>query len=178
MTEFGSNRKSRLKQANASAGAKIITNPEQPQLSLDATEATSDTGELKRNWASEIYTIDTPCTQATMGRIAQHKLALSDVVINIANKNATVAVQSLDGKPISLSKRIYITVKAQTWIDPKDTDYFYAEPVSAILEIKAPEGLKLIAAGKNNLPIQYSDGHYLLNLEGAQAAYLLTEVAK
>ena len=168
-----------LKQATAPAAAKIITNPDQPLLPLDATEATSDTGELNRNWTKGIYTINTPYTQAAMGRIGQHKLTLSDVQIDIANKSATVAVQSLDGKPIRLSKKIYVTVATQTWIDPKNTDYFYAEPISSVLEINAPKGLKLMATGNTDLlPVQYIDGHYLLKLDGAQSAYLLSEVGQ
>jgi hypothetical protein len=164
-----------LKQTPTPVGAKIITDPDQSILSLDATEARSETGELRHNWTKGTYTINTPYTQAAMGWIGGLKLNYSDVQVAVENKNATLSVQSLDGKPIKTSKRIYITVMARTQIDPNDHNYFYQEPVSAILRITAAEGLQLFAAGSSSpLPAPYSAGHYFLNLQGEQSAYLLT----
>ncbi len=168
-----------LKQTPAPVGTQVITDPDQSLIPLAATEALSVTGELKRNWEKGIYTINTPYTQAAMGWIGGHKLTLSDVEIVVANKNATIAVQSLDGKPIKLSRRIYVTVKAQSWIAPNDTSNFYAEPISAIVQITSHKGLTLTVPGKSrSLPTQYNEGHYLLKFNGAQSGYLLTEVAK
>jgi hypothetical protein len=164
-----------LKQMPTPAGAKIITDPDKSMLPLDATEARSETGELRHNWTRGTYTINTPYTQAAMGWIGGLKLNYSDVQVAVENKNATLSVQALDGKPIKLSKRIYISVMARTQIDPNDHNYFYQEPVLAVLRITAIEGLKLFAAGSSNpLPAPYSAGHYFLNLQGEHSAYLLT----
>jgi hypothetical protein len=165
-----------LKQTPAPAGAKIITDPDKSMLPMDATEARSETGELRHNWTKGTYTINTPYTQAAMGWIGGLKLNYSDVQVEVQNKNATLSVQSLDGKPIKQSKRIYISVMARSQIDPNDHNFFDSEPVSADLRIAATEGLKLIAAGSTNpLPAPYSGGHYFLNLQGGQSAYLLTK---
>jgi hypothetical protein len=164
-----------LKQTPTPPGAKIITDPDKSLLPLDATEARSETGELRHNWSKGTYTINTPYAQAAMGWIGGLKLNYSDVQVAVENKNATLSVQSLDGKPIKLSKRIYISVMARTQIAPNDHNYFYQEPVLAVLRITAIEGLKLFAAGSSNpLPAPYSAGHYFLNLQGGESAYLLT----
>ena len=61
----------------------------------------SDTGELRRDWEQGVYSIDTPRTQAAMGWIGGKQIKLADVEIAVTTRNATVAVQSLDERPIS-----------------------------------------------------------------------------
>jgi hypothetical protein len=56
-----------LAKTSAPAGAKVLSDAQQLLIDRDATEAVSDTGELRRNWRHGTYTIDTPRTQAATG---------------------------------------------------------------------------------------------------------------
>lgn len=166
-----------LKPSQLAAGCKVITDPGQSLLTQGATGASSDTGQLKRDWAQGTYTIDTPYTQAAMGWIGGKKIVLSDVGIAVKNNNATVSVQTLDGSPIKTSKQIYITAVARTQIDQHDPRYFFAEPMLAVVRIAAPKGLKLfVPRTSEQLPVSYSEGYYQMNINGAATAYLLTNV--
>src|SRR5262249_42154829 len=51
------------------SGVMLMTDPHTSVLDTNAGSATSDTGELRRDWDSGTYTIDTPRTQAAMGWI-------------------------------------------------------------------------------------------------------------
>lgn len=159
-----------LKPGKILPGTKVITDPKRSLLPSEAKEAISDTGELKRNWEKGVYTINTPRTQAAMGWIGGQKIVLPDVEIDIVNKNATVAVQSMDGKPIKASKDVVITVAGPSRINDRMHEFYYAQPFSGTVSIAAPEGLN--PSGKEK--ISYSDGHYLLKLSGHQSAYRLT----
>ena len=94
------------------AGATIIHDPRQSQIPASASEIVSDTGELKRNWNEETYTINTPRTQAAMGNIGGKTIALTEVEMEISTHNAAVAVQSLDGNAIRQSQNILISAGA------------------------------------------------------------------
>jgi hypothetical protein len=63
-------------------GANVITDPKQSLIDVGASEAASDTGELRRNWEQGVYTIDTPKTQAAMGWIRGQQISLADVEIS------------------------------------------------------------------------------------------------
>lgn len=169
-----------LKQSIPSVRANVITDPKRSILPDGSVEAISDTGELKRNWVDGIYTIDTPYTQAAMGWIGGRQLKLSDVEIIAENKNATVAVQTLDNRPIRTSKWIFISVTAGTRIAQDDPSYFYAEPISTVIRIAATKGLKLVTAGDgvNTLPVSYNGGYYQMDLKGAATSYFLTSVVR
>ncbi len=93
-----------LKESAIPPGAKVFTDPNVSLIDPEAGAATSDTGELVRDWEHGTYTIDTPRTQAAMGWIGGRAIALKDVEIAAETRNATVAVQSLDDKPISASR--------------------------------------------------------------------------
>ena len=103
-----------LKPSQIPANAKVITDPQQALIAIDADEAVSDTGELTRNWQEGIYKIDTPRTQAAMGWIGGKKISLADVDFEIATRNATVAVQSLNSNPIRTSRSLMISVGARS----------------------------------------------------------------
>ncbi|NJL50778.1 MAG: cellulase family glycosylhydrolase, partial [Blastochloris sp.] len=87
-------------------GAIVITDPDRALIDRDADEAVSDTGQLRRNWAEGVSTIDTPRSQAAMGWIGGRRIALADVEIEVSTRNATVAVQSLTDTPIAASRAL------------------------------------------------------------------------
>ena len=102
-----------LKKGPIPPGAKVIRNLNQSMIADNATEVISDTGEISRNWSKGIYTINTPRTQAAMGWIGNELIDLPDVIIYIRTRNASVAVQSLDGAPIKTSSSLMISLSAQ-----------------------------------------------------------------
>ncbi len=159
-----------LKPGRIPPGARIITNPDQSLLPLDATHAVTDTGELNRDWEKGIYTVDTARTQAAMGWLGGKKLKLSDVEIDMLNKNATVAVQSMDGKPIRSSRDIVITLAGPTTAVQKMQGFYYKQPFAGIVSIRSGRGLKL--SGSDDL--SFSDGVYLLKLSGTRSIYRLS----
>jgi hypothetical protein len=160
------------------AGAEVIADPKQSLVNSDATESVSDTGELRRNWDQGTYTIDTLRTQAAMGWIGGKKISLADVDIVAATRNATVAVQSLDGNPISKSRNIMISLGARSIPKSANQLPFYSEPVEGQLMIRAPKGLKLhkkktSSEERQEIPAPYRDGRYLIALDRGLRTYWL-----
>ena len=172
-----------LTQSTVPAGVNVITDPKQSLLAVDAAEAVSDTGELRRNWEQGTFTINTPMSQASMGWIGGKKFSLADVDIATTTRNATIAVQSLDGKPISNSGRILISIGARASPKSPNSLPFLSEPVEGQITIRAPAGLKLYIQGRlveDGLPekatkpkpaekrleisMPYKDGRYQIRL--------------
>ncbi len=131
-----------LEQSVVPAGAKILTDPQQSLLGADAREVASDSGELRRHWEHGTFTINTPRAQAAMGWIGGRRFELGDVEIAATTRNATVAVQSLDGKPIAQSRNIMISLGARAVPQSDNQLPFYAEPVTGQISIRALAGLK------------------------------------
>ncbi|OIQ99975.1 cellulase (glycosyl hydrolase family 5) [mine drainage metagenome] len=159
-----------LKKGTIQLGAKVIHNLNQSMIKTNATESLSDTGEIRRNWTKGIYTINTPCTQAAMGWIGNELLVLPDVKFDIKTRNASVAVQSLDGLPISRSFSLMISLGAQS-VPADNALPFRSEPVKGLLTIRARKGLKLfirtIDHKEKYIPFEYIDEKYLINLENS-----------
>jgi hypothetical protein len=152
----------------------LIADPKQNLIGADASEAASDTGELRRNWERGTYIINTPRTQAAMGWIGTRKISLADVDIQVGTRNATVAVQSLDDNPIGKSRAILISLGARA-IPKSDNELpFYSEPVTGRLTIRAPPGLKLqgrISAAPSRSPYKYDKNRPTDPAPELQAAY-------
>jgi hypothetical protein len=152
------------------AGATSIHDPRQSQIPASASEIVSDTGELKRNWNEETYTINTPRTQAAMGSIGSKTIALTEVEMEISTGNAVVAVQSLDGNAIRQSRSILISVGAGSMPAAGNSLPFLSEPIEGRILVSAPAGLSLRAwdarAGKfRQVAVSYKQGRYLLALD-------------
>ena len=73
------------------AGATVIRDPGKSLLPLDAMQAVSDTGELKRNWNDGVFTIDTPRTHRHAPWIGGRTISLPDVDVALVTRNASVA---------------------------------------------------------------------------------------
>lgn len=163
---------------NAPSGATILHKPNQSLIPEGATQIVSDTGELRRDWVRGTYSIDTPRTQAAMGWIGGNGVSLSDVQLDIATRNASVAVQSLDQRPIRESQSILISLGARS--EPR-SEYrlpFLSEPVEGKLAIRAPRGLTLYAkygAGEEErrIPAPYESGRYHIDLDQSLDTYWL-----
>jgi hypothetical protein len=164
-------------------GAKVIHDPQQSQIPMSAAEAVSDSGELKRSWDQGTFTIDTPRTQAAMGWIGGKTITLADVEVSVTARNSVVAVQSLDGNPLALSRSIMISLGARSIPATDRTLPFYSEPVGGRILISAPEGLSLhswdAGTGKlHALAAPYKDGRYTLLLSRAlKTSWLLLGAA-
>lgn len=130
---------------------------------------TSDTGELIRNWADGTYIVNTNKSQVAMGWIGGKNIPLKDITINLQNKNAAVAVQSLDDNPITSSERILISFASRT--EPSDGNAmpYLSEPLNGSITVNAKPGLKLYLLNKYgkelDLPTLYKDGEYLINVD-------------
>ena len=109
----------------------------------EASEVTSDTGELRRNWKLGTFSIDTRRTQAVTGWIGGRSIELADVTFDIATPNASVAVQSLDERAISDAKSLLISLGARAVPTAGTRVPFSSEPVTGTLQIRAQAGLKL-----------------------------------
>ena len=141
------------------AGAQVITDPGRPLIDSRATGASSDTGELRRNWARGTYTIDTSRTQAAMGWIGGRKIALTDVAFAVETRNAAVAVQSLTSRPIAESRDIMISLGARSMPRSPRKLPFRSEPLAGSLTIRAPGGLRLYSgrdSAAQGSPFRYS----------------------
>lgn len=159
-----------LKSAAIADGATVLHDPAQALLPADATESVSDTGELKRNWQSGLYTIDTPLTQAVTGWLGGRTITLGDVQVQASTPYASVAVQSLDGVVLGQSRSMLVSLGTRAVPQPEQNTRFHVEPLKAELSIKAPAGLKLFArdaqAQLKPLPASYRDGRYHIILDG------------
>ena len=161
-----------LEESVIPAGAKIIRDPHQALIPADALEIASDSGQLRRNWNQGTFTIDTPQTQAAMGWIGGTNIHLTDVEIAAVTRNAVVAVQSTDGKPIAQSQNIMISVGARSAPKARDSMPFYSEPVEGKILIRAMPDLNLSVrdgpTGKSRrLTAAYNAGHYVLELDAS-----------
>ncbi|KTT16434.1 cellulase family glycosylhydrolase [Pseudomonas fulva] len=159
-----------LKPAAIADGATVLHDPARALLPTDATESVSDTGELKRNWQSGLYTIDTPLTQAVTGWLGGRTITLGDVQVQASTPYASVAVQSLDGVVLGQSRSMLVSLGTRAVPQPEQNTRFHVEPLKAELSIKAPAGLKLFArdaqAQLKPLPASYRDGRYHIILDG------------
>ena len=161
-----------LEQGTLSDDAQVLRDPNQAVLATNASEASSDTGELTRNWQKGIYRIDTARTQAVTGWIGGETLTLGDIEVRAKTPYASVAVQSLDQNPLKQSQHLLISLGTRAI--PKDGNKtpFYTEPLQATVTVKAPPGLKLFAhdilAHQTELPVTYQQGRYTITLDGTR----------
>ncbi|MET0381975.1 MAG: hypothetical protein ABW032_00980 [Burkholderiaceae bacterium] len=158
-----------LRTKPAPRGAVVLRDPGQSQLPADAAQASSDTGELVRNWDDGVFTIDTPRTRAAMGWIGGRTIALPDVSIAMETPNASVAVQSLDGKPIEASSDLLISIGTRSQPQANNKAPFLSEPAVGVLKIKAVPGLEASTPGADGdarWPSTYQSGAYTIRLDG------------
>jgi hypothetical protein len=131
-------------------------------------EVLSDTGELRRNWAKGIYTVDTPKTQMVMGWIQDQALRTSDAVFTIAVPKAAVALSSLDQQPLRQSKKILISTIARMSIGADKQAR--TEPVAGTIAlVSTVQGLRLFPLKSDGsrlsaIPLATTGGKYTIVL--------------
>ena len=166
-----------LHQTDVPSGARVLTDPDQSLIDPEASEVTSDTGELQRNWRLGTFTINTARTQAATGWIGGRSIALADVVLDISTPNASVAVQSLDGRAIADARSLLISLGARSVPAANNQVPFRSEPVTGTLKIRAPAGLKLfrraLPGEEREVHAEYRDGRYVVTLDRGLSTYWL-----
>ncbi|MCP4642239.1 MAG: glycosyl hydrolase family 5 [bacterium] len=150
------------------ASVEVLTDPHRDCIPKGQNHVVSDTGELKRDWAVGMHTVDTPKTQAASGWIGGRDIQLADVRMAVRTPKAVVAVTSMDGAPIRESRRILATVVARV-VAVDGRMPFLSEPVEGRFAVRAPEGLTLRALGPSGTPgdplaTAYQDGAYIFDL--------------
>jgi hypothetical protein len=155
--------------------AIVVEDPSQDFLDADATAIVSETGELSRDWARGVHTIDTARTQAAQGWIGGQTIALGDVEIAVTTPKASVAISSLDGAPIRTSKKLLLTVVAQVSTSPGGGLPLLAEPVAGRIAIASDAKTLVLepllgaaAQGTSAVPLaaKVEGGRHVLTLPG------------
>ena len=130
-----------------------VTDPDRDFIPAGENRVRSDTGELERDWVAGTQTIDTPMTQAAAGWIGGRRIALRDVELRVETAKATVALTSLDGRPLQSSKNILVSAVAQASSSPGDRLPFLAQPVSATIVLRSSQaGMTLTPLTANGEP--------------------------
>lgn len=164
--------------------AVVLRDYRQSLLDRDVSFVKSDTGELYRNWENGLYTIDTPRSQAAMGWMGGKSIELSNTRFQLDTVNATVAVQSLDDKPISGSEKILISLGSNSvpYKDLKGRSRipFLSQPITGHIRIEAQKGLRVYSIDnlgmKIELPGIFDQGWYGIDLgEAINSHWLMLE---
>jgi hypothetical protein len=137
-----------LKPSETSGDVTVVTDPDHDHSPAGAAVVRSDTGELARNWAQGVQTIDTPRTQAVSGWIGDKALALKDASFQFKTRKAVVALSSIDDQPLSSSRFILITAVGQVRPSPAEHVPFLSEPVTGTITLRTrTAGLELLSLG-------------------------------
>jgi hypothetical protein len=122
---------------------QVVHDVTQSFIPAGRTSVTSDTNELHRDWNQGIQTINTPKTQAAQGWIGGKEIDLSELSLRITTPKATVAVSSMDNRPIARSQQMLITVMARVEAQENNRMPLLSEPVEGRMTIRAEKGLRL-----------------------------------
>lgn len=134
-------------------GAEVTPDLDRDFLPADAREVTSDTREIRRNWVAGIQTIDTPRSQVVSGWLGGQPVRTRDVTFTIENPKASVAVVSLDGKPIASSAKLLVTVLGQS-VYEEEARAWLSEPIAGRIAVRNANRLQLfpLSASARGVP--------------------------
>jgi hypothetical protein len=154
-----------------SAAATKAVSPAQASGAAN-DDLTSDTAELKRDWKRATFTVDTARTQLASGAIGGRELKLGDVNIRLQTPRASVAVQSLDDKPIRESGHLLVSIATDASpAGEKDLPYS-SEPVRGDIEIAAA-GFTADSR-QPGVQVREQQGRTLIVLNGKEVAHWLS----
>jgi hypothetical protein len=155
-------------------GADVITDMT-ADFSGGGDTVCAETGDFCRNWRRGIFTVDTPMTQLASGWIGGESITLKSATVALRTAYASVAVQSVDSKPITDSRSILVSMAAQTLPPQKGATAVRSEPIIGELTFKAPPGLSAYANSgdgrQKQIPVSYENGAYHLALEASLGTY-------
>jgi hypothetical protein len=136
---------------------------------------TSDTGEITRDWARGLQTIDTPGTQVAQGFYGGSTVKLSSVDLRPVNPFAVICVTSMTRRSIGLSDRNLIYAISQCQRLKRGTS-FRSQLVAGTVTVKyrkKPRGVKIIPlmgngtrGAEKKLTVR-GDGSVVVNLVAA-----------
>jgi hypothetical protein len=135
-----------------SSDAIAFDDPSRDFLPAGQNFVVSDTGELRRDWAAGVETIDAPQSQAVLGWVGGRHFALRDVSFDVQTSKAAIAVTSLDGQPIAQSRQMLVTAIAQVAASPNGGLPFMAQPINATLTIRNASPLRLVPLSPGTHP--------------------------
>ncbi len=118
--------------------------------SLHTTE--SDTGELKRDWRDAVFRVETPRSLVASGAHGGRNHGFANAQIRIRNESATVAVTSLDGKPIDESDRLLLSAVGPSCAVDEPGPTYRSEPVRGSVWLRRKPTLPEVAAGPPDAP--------------------------
>ena len=145
------------------------------------TRGASVTGELKLDYANGLAVMNAPCAQAPAGFLSKAgKIELDDVIVESGNEYGSVLVVSLDGKPLTTSRRILVQIATE-----ERNFGFQTEPGSAVPRgSKQPlRGNKIVKLGGPPLGVRKFAGNVTVKTSGAKVlaldchGYLVRELA-
>jgi len=159
----------------------VIEDYEESVIAPNAESATTDTGEIYRNWKEGMYTIDTGKSQAAMGWVGNKRVALADTTFEIETRNAAVAVQSLDSSSIRKSRKILVSLASTSMLyqDLKGRQKlpFLSQPIKGKIKIQSEDGMNLYRINQNGnrerVEAKYHDGSYRIDLSELPLTYWL-----
>lgn len=169
---------------------QVVQDPGFSLFDDTARAVTSDTGEIRRDWARGVVEIRTPMSQAAMGWIGlgasrdRAPIELGDVSMRINTSGAVVAVTSLDQTPIVASRRLLLTAVAQAVagdVAGRGDAVWLAEPVTGVITVdlggrsvtvKALGGRGVVLSQRTAQPD--ADGRVTIELDGTALWYELT----
>jgi hypothetical protein len=131
-----------------------------PYIDRENRRVKSITGEIRFQYGVGVCVVDAPKAQGATGFLNKvSPLALGDVTIRSGNDYATVAVVSMDGQPIRVSKQLLVqvgTVQRPTGWQEKDATWKSRDGGQTF------SGKEVVATGKN--PWQIADADVTLTI--------------
>jgi hypothetical protein len=158
-----------LRLTSAPTAATAIDTIARDTLDVKANEVVSDTGELRRNWKTGVFIIDTPRTQAAVGSVGGRSIVMSDVAIRMDTPRVSVAVQTLDNSPIGRSNDILVSIASSSVPSSMSTLPFLSESTVGDIEIRAKSGLA--ASGQSGVQVHVEGNKYVVHLDGKSAVH-------
>ncbi len=141
-----------------------------PFIKRDAKTVMSRTKQLKWDYGTGVVTADAPAVQSACGFLGKAgPIELSQCVIDIKNRYATVWLVALDGKPIATSERMLLQVMTEE--RPKG----WAEEPAEFTDRKGEKhsGMKILETGGKGWEIRSIQGS--IALKRPDAAHLIVQ---
>jgi len=115
-------------------------------LSRKESRVSSSTGQLQWDYGKGVCTINAPAIQGVCGFLnaGGGKFTLSDVEIESTADYATIAVVSLDGRPLSESRRMLVQVGSV--VRPTGWE---EKPATFDVDGKSVQGMEIVTVGKS-----------------------------